>query len=236
MSNTCRSSSMWCCSDPLSTLARHPGASRDPVLLLFVFVLIASMATRAFALRASHFSLLVQRKVTKRKHPPAACPPRVPRCGFATDTGIFGRHIHVPSENAAHRARRPCTVLPASVAMPQGPRTSKRGSNSKARIKIKSTPPRSCPALRAREEIESNSNSGLHRVLEGLNNCRPLRGSREPVAGSRRAVLDFRLPATGYRFPLDIHKSNDEKEGFIQRCPGKNPFPTPHSPLPALLR
>ena len=146
---------MWCCSDPLSTLARHPGASRDPVL--FVSALTVSMATRAFALCASHFSLLVQRKVTKRKHTPAACPPRVPRCGFATGTGIFGRHIPVPSENAAHRARRPFGVLSVPAAMPQGPRKCENRSNSKARIKIKGTPPRSSPALRAREEAEGNN-------------------------------------------------------------------------------
>ena len=185
MSSTCRSSSMWCCSDVHASvlavvipaqagihcavdLARHPGASRDPVLLLFASALIATLADKAFALRASHFSLLVQRKVTKRKHTPAACPTRVPRCGFATDAGIFGRHIHVPSENATHRARRPFGVLPASIAMPQGPWTSKSDSkikirnDSKIRIKIRSTPPQSSPALRAREE--AGSNGRLHRV------------------------------------------------------------------------
>jgi hypothetical protein len=77
--------------------------------------------------------LLVQRKITKRKHTPAACPPRVTRCGSATGTGIFGRHIHVPSENAAHRARRPFGVLPMPAAMPQGPRRSKSGSSGNER-------------------------------------------------------------------------------------------------------
>ena len=166
---------MWCCSEARARvlavipahagircavdLARHPGECRDPVPLRFACALVVSMAMKAFALRASHFSLLVQRKVTKRKHTPAACPTRVPRCGSAAEAGIFGRHIHAPSENATHRAWRPFGVLPASVAMPQGPRTSKSGSNS--------TPPQSSPALRAREEAGSNGGSGLHRVLEG---------------------------------------------------------------------
>ena len=177
---------MWCCSDahvsvlaviPAQAgihcavdLARHPGASRDPVPLLFASALIATLADKAFALRASHFSLLVQRKVTKRKHTPAACPTRVPRCGLATDAGIFGRHIHAPSENATHRARRPFGVLPASVAMPQGPRTNK----SDSKIKIRSTPPQSPPALRAREKAESNSR--LHRIRD-----LPFPGPRSPV-------------------------------------------------------
>src|SRR5260221_3330502 len=29
------------------------------------------------------------------------------RCGFACDGGIFRRHIHVPTKNGVHRARRP---------------------------------------------------------------------------------------------------------------------------------
>ena len=226
---------MWCCSDPLSTLARHPGASRDPVFLLFVFVLIASVVGGAFALtRESLFFVWPKKSDQKKGHPGGA--PSALRATGAQAGSEFSEGTSLRRPKTTRILRAALRVLPILLAAPQGPRTSKRGSNSKARIKIKGIPPRSSPALRAREKAESNSNSGLHRVLEGLNNCRPLRGSREPVAGSRRAVLDFRLPATGYRFPLDIHKSNDEKEGFIQRCPGKNPFPIPHSPLPALLR
>jgi hypothetical protein len=48
-----------------------------------------------------------------------------------------------------------------SRAVPQGARTSKNKSNGKD--KIKGTPPRSSPALRAREEAESD-NGRLHRV------------------------------------------------------------------------
>ena len=143
MSNTCRSSSMWCCSDAVIPAqagiqfdvdpARHQGGCWEPGLLSFASVSASPMNTRAFALCASHFSLLVQRKVTKRKHTPAACPPRVPRCGSASGTGIFGRHIHVPSENAAHRARRPLGVLPMPAALPQGPRRSKGGSKGRSK-------------------------------------------------------------------------------------------------------
>ena len=57
---------------------------------------------------ASHFSLLVQRKVTKRKHTRAARPSL--RYGSAIAAGISGRHIHVPSGNDAHPVRRPSGI------------------------------------------------------------------------------------------------------------------------------
>jgi len=56
-----------------------------------------------------HFSLLVQRKVTKRKHTPPSRPLHyVQRVRFAS--GTFRRNIHVAAKSDGHRARRPLGV------------------------------------------------------------------------------------------------------------------------------
>ena len=221
---------MWCCSDPSAAFARtrHPGEGRDPVLLLFVLALIASMVGRAFALtRESLFFVWPKKSNQKKGHPGGAPTLRV----GSQSEWEFSNGTSVCLSKTAHILCAALRVLPTPIAAPQGPRTSKSRSDSK--IKIRSTPPQSSPALRAREEAGSNgnSNSGLHRIWEGLNNCRPFHGSREPVAGSRKAVLDFRLPATGYRLSQDLHQSSNEKERFIQRFLGKFPLPLPPSPL-----
>ena len=54
---------------------------------------------------------------------------------------------------------------------------------------------------------------------DGLNNCRPHCGSREPVAVSRRTDPDLRLPASGSRLSQDLQQSNGQENysGF----PGK---------------
>ncbi|CDF63557.1 hypothetical protein XFF4834R_chr41690 [Xanthomonas citri pv. fuscans] len=63
---------------------------------------------------ASHFSLLVQRKVTKRKHAPSSRPARLRRCGFASPAEISVRDIPVPYKNLAHPCAPPCGLsLPA---------------------------------------------------------------------------------------------------------------------------
>ncbi len=234
MSNTCRSSSMWCCSDPSAAFARtrHPGEGRDPVLLLFVLALIASMVGRAFALtRESLFFVWPKKSNQKKGHPGGAPTLRV----GSQSEWEFSNGTSVCLSKTAHILCAALRVSPTPIAAPQGLRTSKSGSDSK--IKIKSPPPQSSPALRAREEAgsnsNSNSNSGLHRVWNGLNNCHPFHGGRESLTGSREADLDLRLPATGYRLSQDIHQSNDKKERFIQRFLGKSSLPLPSSPFPA---
>ncbi len=230
---------MWCCSDVVIPakagihlavdLARHPGTSRDPVPLLFAPALTVSTA-RAFALtRESLFFVWPKKSNQKKGHPGGAPTLRV----GSQSEWEFSNGTSVCLSKTAHILCAALRVLPTPIAAPQGPRTSKSGSNSK--IKINSTPPQSSPALRAREEAESNSNSnsGLHRVLEGLNNCCSHHGSREPVAGRRRAGFDFRLSAIGCRLTQNLQQSNDGKERFIQRFLGKSSLPVPSSPFPA---
>jgi len=82
--------------------------------------------------RTGHFSLLVQRKVTKRKDAPAPRPPHILCSGSACGDGIFRRCIHAPSKNDAHPAHRP-TGLPPPPAAPQGPRKGSASMRSRAR-------------------------------------------------------------------------------------------------------
>jgi hypothetical protein len=75
-------------------------------------LLAPSAQIKAKAFRALRESLFFerQRKVTKRKPPCGA--PDDETVGSASAAGIFGRHIHVPSKNGAHRVRRPFGVCP----------------------------------------------------------------------------------------------------------------------------
>jgi len=240
---------MWCCSDVHASvlaviptnagihgvvaLARHPGASRDPVLLLFASTLTVSMATRAFALARESLFFVWPKKSNQKKGHPGGTPSALRAAGaqagseFSEGTSLCrpGNYCKCP----ARILRAALRVLPILLAAPQGPRTSESESNSN------SAPPQSSPALRAREQAGSSDagNGRLHRVREGLNNSPPFHGSREPVAGRPEAVPDFRLPATGYRLAQGLHQSSTRKGIFIQRFPGKNPFPLPLSPFPA---
>ena len=70
-------------------------------------------------LGASHFSLLVQRKVTKRKHTRAARPAL--RCGYASAAGISGSSLLLLRK----RHTSLCAALrvsPATLAAPHGAR------------------------------------------------------------------------------------------------------------------
>jgi len=80
-------------------------------------------------LRASHFSLLVQRKVTKRKHTRAAPPPL--RYGCASATGIPGSSILLLRK----RRTSLCTALrvyPIALAAPHGARGAQNNSGIKS--------------------------------------------------------------------------------------------------------
>jgi hypothetical protein len=61
-------------------------------------------AQHSFRLSASDFSLLVQRKVTKRKHLSREIKPAQGACGVVA---IFAADIHVRSENGRHPCRPP---------------------------------------------------------------------------------------------------------------------------------
>ncbi|WP_386664161.1 hypothetical protein [Lysobacter korlensis] len=74
-------------------------------MLVFLAPEVGRDATgNSFRLKASHFSLLAQRKVTKRKRLSREVKifGAVGRC-----TGIFRKNIHVPSKNARRRVERP---------------------------------------------------------------------------------------------------------------------------------
>ncbi|MCF5991360.1 hypothetical protein L2230_17715, partial [Xanthomonas perforans] len=80
---------------------------------------------------ASHFSLLVQRKLTKRKHTPSSRPPRLRRCGFARPAEIFVRDVPVPYKNVAHPCAPPCGLyLPALPLRYGAPKANNNNSNS----------------------------------------------------------------------------------------------------------
>ncbi len=77
-----------------------------------------------------HFSLLVQRKVTKRNTPrPRA--PAAARLGFVSPMGILGRHIRVPAQNAARRARRPAGLPTGATAADGGPKEQSQSQSQK---------------------------------------------------------------------------------------------------------
>ncbi len=86
------------------------------------------LPTSVSRLRASHFSLLVQRKVTKRKHTRAARPPL--RYGCASATGISGSSILLLRK----RRTSVCAALrvyPVALAAPH----EVRGAQSNSSIK-----------------------------------------------------------------------------------------------------
>jgi len=79
--------------------------------------------------RASYFSLLVQRKVTKRKHTRAARPPL--RYGYASATGISGSSILLLRK----RRTSVCAALrvyPVALAAPHGARGPQSNSEFKS--------------------------------------------------------------------------------------------------------
>ena len=167
---------MWCCSDVHASvfdvipaqagihcavgLARHPGASRDPVLLLFVPALIVSMVGRAFALARESLFFACAKKSNQKKAHPGGTPFAL--CATGSQAGSeFSEGTSVCRPKTARIVRAALRVYPATLAVPQGPRRSKSGSNGNGKIKG-SPPPQSLvapsisPALRAREEAGSN--------------------------------------------------------------------------------
>lgn len=73
------------------------------------------------ARREASLSLLVQRKEPKKAHPgPRA--PAAARPGSVSPMGILGRHILVPAQNAAHRARRPSGLPTGDTAADGAPK------------------------------------------------------------------------------------------------------------------
>ncbi len=79
--------------------------------------------------RGRHFSLLVQRKVTKRNTPrPRA--PAAARLGFVSPVGILGRHILCRPKTPHILVRRPADLPTGATAADGGPRAGAEPSQS----------------------------------------------------------------------------------------------------------
>jgi len=92
------------------------------------------------ARRGASLSLLVQRKEPKKAHPGLRAPAAL-RLGSASPAGILGRHILVPTQNAARPARRPAG-LPTDAAAAEGAPGAKTKAKAKAQVEAGRTPTR----------------------------------------------------------------------------------------------
>jgi hypothetical protein len=108
---------------------RFTAIERASALVLQLLFKAGATAKAFLALSgASHFSLLVQRKVTKRKHTPSSRPPRYAR--RVRGTGGDSRKGHpAPAANAAHPCAAPFGCFPAGPAAAEGARKSRSHGN-----------------------------------------------------------------------------------------------------------
>ena len=104
------------------------------------------------ARRGASLSLLVQRKEPKKAHPGLRAPTALP-LGFVSPVGILGRHIHVPAQNAARRARRP-SGLPTGATAADGAPGARAKTKTAVTAKAHPVPTRDRSSLRPRASCD----------------------------------------------------------------------------------